>query len=120
MQYEKRELVKLVILSSRNEILKIKDISIGGANFVNLPVKDILSEPMKMEAPKIILVHNHPSGSPQPSKLDVEYTDKLYDLSHLMGIELMDHIVIGDGTYESIFSIIAQKQKRCKSLSCTF
>lgn len=111
MQYEKRELVKLVILSSRNEILKIKDISIGGANFVNLPIKDILSEPMKMEAPKIILVHNHPSGSPEPSEQDIEFTNELYDLSHLMGIELMDHIVIGDGTYESIFSIIAQKQK---------
>lgn len=111
MQYEKREIVKLVMLSSRNEILKIKDISIGGTNFVNLPVKDILSEPMKMGAPKIILIHNHPSGSPSPSKRDVQFTNKLYDLANLMGIELMDHIVIGDGTYVSIFSIIATKTK---------
>lgn len=111
MQYEKREIVKIIILSSKNEILKIKDISIGGANFVNLSVKDILSEPIKMKAPKIILVHNHPSGSANPSKTDIEFTNELYDLAHLMGIELVDHLVIGDGTYVSIFSKIASETK---------
>lgn len=111
MQYEKREVVKLVILSSKNEILKIKDISIGGANFVNLPVKDILSEPIKMKAPKIILVHNHPSGSANPSETDIKFTNELYDLAQLMGIELVDHLVIGDGTYVSIFSKIASETK---------
>lgn len=111
MQYEKREIVKIVIMNSKNEVLKIQDISIGGANFVNLPVKDILSEPIKMQAPKIILVHNHPSGSAKPSKKDIEFTNELYDLADLMGIQLIDHLVIGNGNYVSIFSEIASKTK---------
>ena len=60
LRFEKREIAKLVILNNGNEIIKIKDISIGGANFVNIPLKEILSDPIKMKAPKIILVHNHP------------------------------------------------------------
>jgi len=55
-----------------------------------------------MQAPKIILVHNHPSGNANPSKGDFDVTDRLYECSCLMGIELVDHIIIGDGTYESI------------------
>lgn len=111
MQFEKREIVKIVIMNSKNEVLKIKDLSIGGANFVNLSVKDILSEPIKMQAPKIILVHNHPSGSAKPSKKDIEFTNELYDLAELMGIQLIDHLVIGEGNYVSIFSEIASKTK---------
>ena len=111
LRYEKREIVKIVILSSRNEILKIKNIAIGGANFANLPMKEVLAEAIKMKAPKIILVHNHPSGNPTPSKQDVNYTNKLYDVSYFLGIELMDHLVIGNGTYVSIFSEIASKTK---------
>lgn len=111
LRYEKREIVKIVILSSRNEILKIKNIAIGGANFANLPMKEVLAEAIKMKAPKIILVHNHPSGNPTPSKQDLNYTNKLYDVSYFLGIELMDHLVIGNGTYVSIFSEIASKTK---------
>lgn len=111
LRYEKREIVKIVILSSRNEILKIKDIAIGGANFANLPMKEVLAEAIKMKAPKIILVHNHPSGNPTPSKQDIDYTNQLYDVSYFLGIELIDHLVIGNGTYVSIFSEIASKTK---------
>ena len=56
-----------------------------------------------MQVPKIILVHNHPSGDAKPSKNDFILTEKLYEASELMGIDMLDHIVIGDGTYESIF-----------------
>lgn len=111
LRYEKREIVKIVILSSRNEILKIKDIAIGGANFANLPMKEVLAEAIKMKAPKIILVHNHPSGNTTPSKQDIDYTNQLYDVSYFLGIELIDHLVIGNGTYVSIFSEIASKTK---------
>lgn len=104
MQHEKREIVKIVILNSRNEIMKIKDIALGGSNFVNLNIKDILSEPIKMQAPKIILVHNHPSGNSTPSNTDIEFTKKLYKASQIFDIELLDHMVIGNMQYTSIFS----------------
>ena len=55
-----------------------------------------------MQAPKIILIHNHPSGDPRPSKGDYKVTDRIYECADLMGIELLDHVVIGDGTYESV------------------
>ena len=61
MRYEKREKVKLIILDNKNKILKILDISLGGTNFALIEPKEVLSEAVKMQAPKIILVHNHPS-----------------------------------------------------------
>lgn len=63
MQYEKIEIAKIVLLDNKNNILKIKDIAIGGNNFVNVGMKEILAEAVKMNAPKLILVHNHPSRS---------------------------------------------------------
>ena len=61
MQYEKVEIAKVVLLDTKCNIIKIKDVAIGGKNFVNIGMKDVLSEAVKISAPKIILVHNHPS-----------------------------------------------------------
>lgn len=61
LKYEKREIVKVIILNIKNIILKIVNVSIGGSNFAVLEPKDVLIEAIKMQAPKIILVHNHPS-----------------------------------------------------------
>ena len=61
LRYKTEEIVKIVILNNKNEILKIQDIAMGGVNFANITMREILSEPIKMKAPKIILVHNHPS-----------------------------------------------------------
>lgn len=104
LRFLKQEKVKVIILNNKNIVLKIQDISLGGANFANISIKDVLNEPVKMQAPKIILVHNHPSGDSTPSKQDINITDLLYDASDLMGIELLDHIVIGNMEYTSIFT----------------
>ena len=82
--------------------MRIINISFGGTNFASIAPKEILAEAVKMQAPKIILVHNHPSGDPKPSKEDFRITDRIYECADIMGIELLDHVVIGDGTYESI------------------
>ncbi|MCI8411712.1 MAG: DNA repair protein RadC [Clostridia bacterium] len=104
LRFEKNEIAKVVILNNKNEILKITDIAMGGTNFVNMSIKDVLAEPIKMKAPKIILVHNHPSGDSTPSNQDIEYTNRVYEISNMLGIELLDHLVIGDMRYTSIFS----------------
>lgn len=57
-----------------------------------------------MKAPKIILVHNHPSGDATPSAQDMFFTNQLYDATTLLGIQLLDHLVIGNKSYTSIFS----------------
>jgi len=104
MKYEKREIAKVVLLNSKNIVQKIINISLGGVNFACLEPKDVLSEAIKIQAPKIILVHNHPSGDANPSKSDFDLTERLYEAAQIIGIELLDHIVIGDGCYTSIFS----------------
>ena len=105
MQYEKVEVVKVLLLDTKCNIIKIRDIAIGGKNFVNIGMKEVLSESVKVGAPKIILAHNHPSGNSTPSKQDYEVTFKLDQASKLLGIELLDHIVIGKNEYTSIKSV---------------
>ena len=57
-----------------------------------------------MQAPKIILIHNHPSGDATPSQSDYRVTDRIFDAAQLLGIELLDHIILGDENYESLLS----------------
>lgn len=102
LKYEKREHAKVIILNTKNVILRIINISLGGSNFACIEPKDVLVDAIKMQAPKIILVHNHPSGDATPSKSDYRVTDRIYDSAQLLGIELLDHIVLGDGEYESL------------------
>lgn len=64
-----------------------------------------------MKAPKIILVHNHPSGDPTPSNKDIEFTKMLYEVAQMLDIELLDHLVIGNQKYISIFSKILSETK---------
>jgi len=109
LRYEKREVAKVIIMNSKNIVLKIINISLGGANFACIEPKDVLAEAIKMQAPKIILVHNHPSGDSKPSKGDYSVTDRIYEAAELMGIKLLDHIIIGDGIYESLLL----KNKMC-------
>lgn len=111
MQYEKREKVKILILDTKNVLQKIIDVAYGGTNLVVLEPKDILSEPIKMGAPKIILVHNHPSGDPTPSLEDIKLTKRIHNAAEILGVELLDHIVIGKQKYISIFSMGRNKQK---------
>ena len=103
MKYEKREIVKSIILNSKNIIIKIVDVCYGGTNSAILKPKDVLQEAIKLGAPKIILAHNHPSGDPTPSKSDFDFTNRLLQASNIMGIEMLDHIVIGEYGFNSIF-----------------
>lgn len=109
LKYEKREIVKVLMLNVKNNILKIQDIALGGTSFAVFEIKDVLKEAIKIGAPKIILVHNHSSGDPTPSHEDIELTQKLEEVSKMLEIELLDHVIIGDGKYKSIFSMLNKK-----------
>ena len=102
LKVEKREIVKVIIMNSQNVILKIQTISQGGTSSAQVSTKDILLEAVKMGAPKIILIHNHPSGESKPSKADIEFTEKLEKAAEILGILLLDHIIIGYNQYTSI------------------
>lgn len=117
LRYEKREMVKVILLNIKNIVVKIDNICLGSDNSAILKPRDALIEAIKMGIPKIILVHNHPSGDPTPSKADIEFTDRLGQAASLMGIELLDHIIIGDCKFESVFlNSIRLHQKNRKEM----
>ena len=103
LRFEKREHVKLFLLNTKNEILKKIDVAIGGTNFANVNIKTIISEALKIEAPKMILLHNHPTGDSTPSEMDIKFTERLYNATKMFDIELLDHVVIGNNNFKSIF-----------------
>ncbi len=107
MQNEKTEELKEVLLNTKNDITKIITIAKGDTNVVNVTIKEILKEPVRKQSPKIILVHNHPSGDVTPSKSDIELTKMVQKTGELFGIKLLDHIIIGNNNYTSIMSIMS-------------
>lgn len=109
---EKREIVRLFLLNNKNEIIKITDVSFGGSNFAYVSIKEIISEAIKVKAPKMILVHNHPSGDSTPSNQDIEFTDRLFNAAKLFEIELLDHIVIGNMQFKSVFLETKERLER--------
>lgn len=102
MKHLKTEVLKLVILNNSNEILKIQNIAEGNSNMMVADAKNILSEVLKIQAPKIILLHNHPSGNLMPSQNDMEFTKKIQQACKILGIQLLDHIIIAGDGYISI------------------
>mgnify|MGYP001860474853 CR=1 FL=1 len=103
LKFERREKLKVLILNRRNILLKIIDVSYGATDFAMVDPKDIFTEPIKMGAPRIILVHNHPSGDPRPSEQDKNLTKTVYKAGEMLGIQLVDHIIIANERYESVF-----------------
>ena len=110
MKYEKKEKVKAIILNSKNVIIKIADICTGTTNSAMLRPKDVLHEIIKLGDPKIILVHNHPSRDPMPSKSDFEYTERLVQAANIIRVELIDHNVVAEKGYNSIFYLKSLKK----------
>ena len=114
LRYEKREVVKVILLNTKNIVQKIIEVGVGSTSLAVIEPKDVLVDAVKMGIPKIILVHNHPSGDPTPSKADIELTQKMEKASQLLGIQLLDHVVIGDGKFTSVFLIrrIGQNERK--------
>lgn len=99
---KKQEFVKTVILDTQNRIIKTVTNSVGTLNANIIEVREILNEPIRSSAAKIALVHNHPSGDVIPSKSDIYFTQKVNEACKLFGIELIDHVIIGNGEFSSL------------------
>lgn len=102
LRYQKQEFLKTAILDSQNRIIKCITNAIGGLNSSSIEMRELLSEPIKCSAAKIALVHNHPSGDVTPSKSDIVFTSKVNEACKIFGIELIDHIIIGNGQFSSL------------------
>ena len=116
-QYEKNEVARLFLLNTRNCLLKIEDVALGGTSFVKLDIKTVISSAIRVGASRIILVHNHPSGDATPSQADIHFTDKLYNSLIAFNIELIDHIVIGNMEYKSVFEHIEELCQNARQIT---
>lgn len=103
LRYQKYEYLKVLFINSKNELIKILDLKMGTTNEILVTPAQILAEIVKEQVPKFIIIHNHPSGDPKPSRYDKEFTQKLKICSELLGVIFLDHIIIGNGVYRSIF-----------------
>jgi len=101
MRYIKKEMFKALLLDTKNQIIKIVDISIGSLNSSIVHPREVFSEAIKCGCNSIIFVHNHPSGDPTPSLDDIQTTQRLESAGNILGIKVLDHIVVGDGKYVS-------------------
>lgn len=102
MRYLKKEFFKVLLLNTKNEIISIEETSVGNLNSSIVHPREVFAAAIKKSAASIILVHNHPSGNPNPSKVDIETTLRLVEAGKILGILVVDHLVIGDGTYVSL------------------
>jgi len=102
MRKSKRETLKCVCLDAKARILKHATVAVGGLNTNSVHPREIFQLAIEENAAAIVLVHNHPSGDPMPSRLDIAMTGRLSKAGRLLGIEVLDHIIIGDGRYVSL------------------
>ncbi|MDO4177790.1 MAG: DNA repair protein RadC [Phascolarctobacterium sp.] len=101
LRYAKKEMFYVLLLDGKNMLLDQKIISEGILNQVPVHPREVFAPAILGHASKIIVAHNHPSGDPRPSKEDTALTEKLYLSGKTLGIDLVDHIIIGDGIYYS-------------------
>ena len=105
-RWEKQEKLKMILLNTKNELVKNIEIKTGSINEIQVRPAEILKEVIKEEVNKFILIHNHPSGDSTPSKADFDFTEKIENGANLLNLNFLDHIVIGRDNYKSIKSII--------------
>ncbi len=112
----KKEVFKVILLNSKNRIIKTVDVSIGTLNFSPAHPREILREAIKESSAGIIMVHNHPSGDPTPSMEDIKITERMAKACEIIGIGLIDHVIIGENSVFSflesgLISVPAKNQK---------
>lgn len=97
-----QEVLKLIMLNTKNNVIGIKDVFKGSLNTSIVHPREIFSEAVKRNSANIIICHNHPSGDPTPSKEDINITIRIKECGSIMGIDLLDHIIIGNTKFVSL------------------
>lgn len=101
MRHERQEIMKLLMLNSKARLIGETNISKGTVNASLITPRELFIEALQKNAVSIVLMHNHPSGDPTPSREDMLTTKRILDAGALIGIELLDHIIIGNNCYTS-------------------
>jgi DNA repair protein RadC len=102
MRFLSQEHFVCLYLNTKNQVLHKQTIFIGSLNASIVHPREVYREALKRSAASIIALHNHPSGDPNPSKEDIEVTKRLVECGKLIGIELLDHLIIGENKFVSL------------------
>lgn len=98
---KKQEIFLVVLLDNKNRIIKEITISTGSLTSSIVHPREVFNPAIKESAASVIFVHNHPSGDPEPSKEDIQITQRLLEVGNVVGIKVLDHIIIGNGCFVS-------------------
>jgi DNA repair protein RadC len=101
-QEEAQEVFGILILNTKNKIVAVHEISRGALNGSLVHPREVFKPAVLHNAAAIICFHNHPSGNPEPSREDIETTNRLVEAGKIIGIEILDHIIVGDDGYVSL------------------
>ena len=102
MAFLAQEHLRVLLLSTRNQVLSVVEVYNGTVDKSQVRVAEVFRDAIRANAPSIIVVHNHPSGDPSPSRDDVEVTRLLVEAGKLLNVDLLDHIVIGQQGFVSL------------------
>ncbi|MCS7263692.1 MAG: DNA repair protein RadC [Armatimonadetes bacterium] len=102
MRYLDREHLKGILLNSKNMVIDLVTVSVGTLNASLAHLRECFKEAIRQSAAAIIFAHNHPSGDPSPSPEDISLTKQLVEAGKLLGIEVLDRLIIGDGVFVSL------------------
>jgi len=105
LSFSTKESFHVLALDSRNRVLRSDMVATGSRNVCFLEPRDVFTPVIRAAATKAIVVHNHPSGDPTPSREDAALTARLAQAAQLLGIELLDHVIVGRGRFESLLDL---------------
>lgn len=104
MRYYRREHFFCVLVNAKGEIIEEAEVSVGDLISSNANPREVFQRAIRRNAGAVIFLHNHPSGDPTPSREDILTTKRLVEVGELLGIPVLDHVVIGDGTFVSMMA----------------
>lgn len=102
LAFLEREHFIIVLLNTKNKVISIEEISVGSLNNSIVHPREVFKPAIRRSSAAIILAHNHPSGNPEPSSEDIDVTKRLQKAGKLVGIEVLDHLIIGNREYISL------------------
>ncbi|MCU7211841.1 JAB domain-containing protein [Turicibacter sanguinis] len=97
-----REQFIIACLNTKNEPTNISVVAVGSLNKAIVHPREVFKTAILSNAASVMAFHNHPSGETTPSQQDIQLTNRLYEAGELLGIKLLDHLIIGDGTFTSL------------------
>jgi DNA repair protein RadC len=99
-----QEELRVLLLNTRNQVLGIATIYRGSVHTAVVRIGELFRDAVRQNAPALILVHNHPSGDPTPSGEDIAMTKKAIDAGELLDVDVLDHIILAQGSFQSMKS----------------